>query len=220
MKRITYLIVIAVIVSFALTGSPLCAEEVQTANDTVLSQVEQLKNLRESNPDAYRQWVEQRKAEVRQTFQQMNGERQSQFKQFVEGRQTSRFERLRNFREQRPQAFQRFMNQRMQRWQTRAQNNPERYQNFLNNHPRFKERLENFKAQNNLPNRQILNQDAPAAGQRADLTRPQKIAGGRNPAEFRRQEPGIKKAPIVSRPRGGRTGGGFRGRGSRGRRGR
>jgi len=124
MKKIAYLIIIIMVGMLASTAAPLLAEEPLPSQDAVLSQVEQLENLRQSNPEAYRQWVENKKASLRQQFQQMNGERKTQFKQFVQGQRTRRFERLRHFRQQRPEAFQRFMNNRMQRWQQMAQKNP------------------------------------------------------------------------------------------------
>jgi len=124
MKKITYLIIIIMVGMLASAIAPLLAEEPSPSQDAVLSQVEQLENLRQSNPEAYRQWVENKKAELRQQFQKMNGDRQTQFKQFIQGQRNRRFERLRNFRQQRPEAFQRFMNNRMQRWQQMAQKNP------------------------------------------------------------------------------------------------
>src|SRR3989338_4414450 len=124
MKKIAYLIIIIMVGMLASTAAPLLAEEPLPSQDAVLSQVEQLENLRQSNPEAYRQWVENKKASLRQQFQQMNGERKTQFKQFVQGQRTRRFERLRHFRQQRPEAFQRFMNNKIGRWQQMAQKKP------------------------------------------------------------------------------------------------
>ena len=124
MRKVLHLIITIVVGISVLAATALIAEEPLPSQDAVLSQVEQLENLRQSNPAAYRQWVENKKAELRQQFQKMNGERQTQFKQFIQGQRNRRFERLRHFRQQRPEAFQRFMNNRMQRWQQMAQKNP------------------------------------------------------------------------------------------------
>ena len=55
MKKIAYLIIIIMVGMLASTAAPLLAEEPLPSQDAVLSQVEQLENLRQSNPEAYRQ---------------------------------------------------------------------------------------------------------------------------------------------------------------------
>lgn len=186
MKKIAYLIIIASVVMFASTVTPLRAEETSASGDAVLSQVEQLEALRQFNPEAYRQWVENKKASLRQQFQQMNGDRRAQFGQFVQGQKNRRIERLRQFRQRRPEAYQRFMNHRMQRWQNRAQKNPQQYQNFLNTHPGIKEKLENNKSRREgFQKRRPGNQDAGAAGPRMRNAAPQPERSGRPGGGFR-----------------------------------
>ncbi len=150
MSKIAYLVAIIVVTTFPSSPAPLYAEETQVAHDAVLKQVEQLENLRQNNPQAYRQMIDQKKAALRQELQQMEGNRHSRFHQFVAQNQNHRLERLQNFREQHPEAFQRFMNNRMERLQNMAEKNPQRFQNFLNNHPHFRERIANFKTQNGM----------------------------------------------------------------------
>ena len=141
MKKIAYLILVLAVAAQGSAGADAPAESASVSVDeTLLNQVNQLQALKQENPDAYRQLIDQKKTFVRQEIQRMGGEDTSQFRQFKEKRRQFRQSQLEFFREKRPEQFREFVQNRRTRFQEFQAKNPEAARRFTENHPRFRER--------------------------------------------------------------------------------
>lgn len=113
--------------------------EQASPEESLNTQLESLQELKESDPAAYRELIQQKRAEFQEKLDQLKKERKETFREFQRQQKELKGERLEYFKQNHPEAYERFMNQRRERMGNLAERNPERFREFLENHPRAKE---------------------------------------------------------------------------------
>ncbi|MBI4115622.1 MAG: hypothetical protein HY447_03500 [Candidatus Omnitrophica bacterium] len=115
-----------------------------SSEEMVFKEFERLQALKEQDPEAYHQIIQERKERLKQDLEKLRHERQDRFGAFLQKEKEFRKRKLEYFRVRHPQAFQRFAAQRLRRLDEARQRNPERFQRFMEEHPRVRERYEKY----------------------------------------------------------------------------
>jgi len=110
------------------TDFPAARAEPALSEEAVLKEVNRLQELRETNPEAYRRVVWEKKERLRRNFQTLRETRPERFRAFLGEEQIHRKKRLEYFRRSHPGAFERFRAQRVRQIHSLARKNPERYE--------------------------------------------------------------------------------------------
>ena len=110
----------------------------------MLRKVEQLKQLKESDPQAYRDFINQKREKVRERYGQLKEQGPEKMGRFMNRHKKRRWERLRKMKEDNPEQFEEFLNRRMSRFSEKAKQNPERFNAMLENRPEFRRRFEQW----------------------------------------------------------------------------
>ncbi|OGX05993.1 MAG: hypothetical protein A3G87_04785 [Omnitrophica bacterium RIFCSPLOWO2_12_FULL_50_11] len=108
--------------------------------------IAQLRALREENPQAFRDAIEQHKGQIKERLKRLREEDPEKFSEIAEKHRRELRGRLEALREKDPQAFGELMERRRAQIEKRAQglkeHNPERYEEFVRKHVRKLNELE------------------------------------------------------------------------------
>ncbi len=123
---------------------PLFAEEPESLSqhEKVHKRIEELKALKEKDPEAFHRIIEQKRAGIRQRLETLKQNDPEKYQQFLDKRQNFRKQRLSYFKERHPDTYNRFMEHRRNRIKKMETNNPQGFREYLERHPRARERYE------------------------------------------------------------------------------
>ncbi len=107
-----------------------------------------LKQLRETNPQAYQREINAIKDRVRAGLAQAKSGGDESFQQFIKQRALQRRERLEQIRKENPEQFKEILERRKERIENFREHHPEDFKRFLENHPQAALRFEKLKNKN------------------------------------------------------------------------
>ena len=137
-------IVILAVLGCAGIGPLAAHAETESREEAVLQEVQNLRALKDKDPQAYREMIRQKREQFRQRLEGLQGQDREGTRAFFEKEGEWRRRRLQYFKEKHPEAFESFRRQRINRLDRIAQKNPERFRQFMGNHPQFRERYEKY----------------------------------------------------------------------------
>lgn len=138
------LLVISFILFCFLLGSASVARAEDTAatEDPVFQEVQRLKALKTSDPQAYAEAVRQKKENVGRRLTEMKQNRPENFQQFMARENQLKRRRLVEAQNRNPELFNQYREGRVQRFKQMEAQNPERVKQLLEKHPQLRERME------------------------------------------------------------------------------
>ena len=195
---------ILVILAFALcfvsaARAPLFAEvKLPSREEDFFRQLEELRALREKDPQAFFEKVREKKENLRKDLETLRQEDPEHFHQFLQRQGQLKRKKFEYFRQHHPEAFQYFVARRMERVHQIAQKDPERFGHFLNRHPGFQERYTGYlQRRARFPQRGGLR----PGGEGQPLLKPARKPGMRRLESLESQDPERFRQVMKNHPR-------------------
>ena len=138
MKK-THLIVLFIVIAL-LAGASNAMAEPAVSDEALYQQIQELKTLKEKDPEAFRKRIEEKRTFVHNEFSRIKSEDPSAGR-FFQREQKFRQQRLNGFRKNHPQMFREFQGGRKRALNRVRSEDPEGFQKFPGKHPAFRERL-------------------------------------------------------------------------------
>lgn len=200
-KRHLILITAGLIIS--LGQGSLYAQSAPAATDPIFERIEQLKRLKQEDPEAYQKIIQDKRSRLKQHLDQFEKEGQSERRQqWIRQDKKKKQERLRQLKEKDPEKFQEFVQNRFQQMEKTAERNPQRFQEFTRNRPKFKERFQKFRP--NLQDQKNI-QEQPPLKKKQDSLRDQR-PGFQRPQQGPQPQGGSKSQQFKNHPDSNRPG--------------
>ena len=127
---------------YAEEGSPAPAPA-QSRWEAKQERIEQLKKLKQENPEEFQRVVSQRKEKIKERLKDLKEKDPERFEEVKTRMIDHRREKLRRLRREDPEKFHEIMENRAEKLKELKEKNPERYREFIKNHPGVADRLEN-----------------------------------------------------------------------------
>ena len=122
------------------TVNPAANPSVSAHGQGRLERVAYLKKLKEENPEAFKQAVQERKEKVKERLRDLKEKNPEKFQQVKQRLGERRREELRRLKQENPEKFRQMMENRREKVRQWKKNNPERFEQFLKKHPKAAER--------------------------------------------------------------------------------
>ncbi len=112
------------------------------AEDPVYQEVRRLKALKESDPQAYAQAIQQKKENLSRRLNDLQQNRPENYQRFLARENQMKRRRLVEAQAKNPEMVRNYMNGRMERFKKMQERDPEKTKQFLAEHPQIRERME------------------------------------------------------------------------------